>query len=268
MDAAFAEPALAIYAGDLDELARLIATDPRIPVRKSSVGHPTLLQLVACEASELPDAVGAARLLVDGGATLGDPLVAAAGCASRAVLEYLLDEGAVIDGETTWSPLDEALYWANDEIAAMLVRRGARIRALSTAAGLGDLERIETFLESGVPTSVAGPIASPFADTIPEGAADDPAEILDHAFVMAANCGQLDAARVLLDHGARVNSVPPGFHWRGTALHAAIWRGSSEVVAWLMAVGADPAIRDGLVHADALGWARHHDRPELVELLD
>lgn len=191
-----------------------------------------------------------------------------AGCDSRAVLEFLLDRGVHVDGEDrAWTPLDEAVYWANIEIAERLLARGARVRALSTAAGLGDSGAIERFVGGGVLASDAGPIGSPFPDTIPAGLANDPGSIVDHAFVMAIDAGQREAAARLLNEGVNVNAKPPGYHWRGTELHAAVWRGDRGLVEWLLEVGADPEIRDGMVGSDAAGWAVHHGHRELVELL-
>ncbi len=53
MDEGFGSAALAIYAGDIDELRRLLGEDPGLATRVSSVSHPTLLQLVACEESNI-----------------------------------------------------------------------------------------------------------------------------------------------------------------------------------------------------------------------
>jgi ankyrin repeat protein len=274
MDAEFATPALAIFGGELDTLRMLLTDDPDLATRRSSCGHPTLLQLVACEAGDIADPVGAAAVLVEAGAETAGPLVAAAGCNAPAVVEYLLDHGAPVDGTDSWSPLDEAIYWDNTEMAELLRRRRARISRLGTAAGLGDLAAIDGFFAGdGTLLPGAGPIGSPFPDTVPargtEGGADDPQSIVDHAFVMAVNSGRLDAARHLLQRGADVNAAPPGYHWRGTALHAACWRGNQELVEWLLSVGADPSIRDRMegVGADAVGWARHHGHDHLVAAL-
>jgi hypothetical protein len=38
------------------------------------------------------------------------------------------------------------------------------------------------------------------------------------------------------------------------------------MVEWLLSIGADPSIRDGLVDIDAAGWAIHHGHIELVQL--
>ena len=125
---------------------------------------------------------------------------------------------------------------------------------------------IDRFIPNGVLAGDAGPIGSPFPDTIPADLARDPRSIIDHAFVMAVNSGQQAAAATLLDVGAKINAKPPGYHWRGTALHAAVWRGDRDLVEWLLELGADPEIRDGLAHSNAAGWANHHGHPELVEL--
>lgn len=267
MDEAFGPAALAIYTGELDDLQRQLVADPELATRISSVGHRTLLQLVACEASSIENAVGAVEILVGAGAATHAPLVSAAGCGSRDVLEWFLNGGIPVDGEDpVWTPLDEALYWANTDIADLLVARGANVRALSTAAGLGDSAAIDRLVSDKAVSADAGPIGSPFPDTVPNDLANDPTSILDHAFVMAVNVGQQNAAARLIDEGATINATPPGYHWRGAALHAAVWRGNRELVEWLLSLGADPTLRDGLADSDAAGWAQHHGHAGLVEL--
>ncbi|NNE74968.1 MAG: hypothetical protein HKN26_14985 [Acidimicrobiales bacterium] len=274
MDEEFGPAALAIVGGDAEGLRAQLAADAELATRRSSVGHPTLLQLVACEAGQLPNPIETARVLIDAGAVLEPPLVAAAGCGSSKVVDVLLDCGADIDfgidtgiaPECPWTPLDEAIYWCQNDVAARLLARGARVRALSTAAGLGDVFAMDAFFEENMPTADAGPIGSPFSDTVPPELANDRQSILDHAFVMAVNAGQPATAVALLARGAEVNAKPPGYHWRGTALHAACWRGDRDLVRWLLDAGADPTIRDGLADSDALGWARHHGHDHLLDL--
>ncbi len=266
VDEEFGRAAGAIYAGDSDCLASLLSDDPGLATRTSTVGHPTLLQLIACEAGDLPDPIESARLLVEAGAEIAAPLVAAAGCNSVAVVEFLLDRGADIDGDGSWTPLDEALYWANRDMASLLVERGATVRALSTAAGLGSISDVDAFFDGGRLSDRAGPIGSPFPDTVSDEVAHDPQSLLDHAFVMAVNNGQRPFAEALYARGAAVNTKPPGYHWQGTALHAAAWRGDRDLVTWLLSVGADPSITDGLANNNAAGWATHHGHPELLSL--
>lgn len=267
VDAEFETAAIAIYTGELSDLDRELAARPELVTRRSSVGHPTLLQLVACESADLVDPVGAARLLVERGAETWSPVVSAAGCNSVEVLAFLIDSGAAFDRDDVWTPLEEALYWNSRGTIQVLVDHGAPIRSLGAAAGLGDLETIEAFLDGDPIRFDAGPIRSPFPATVPDELTNDPQAIVDHAFVMAINAGQLDAAKRLHAAGARPNERPPGYHWHGTALHAGCWRGDPELVGWLLSIGADPVIRDGLADADAAGWATHHGHPELLQLL-
>lgn len=267
MDPEFETAAIAIYTGQLPDLDRELSTNPGLATRRSSCSHPTLLQLVACEETDLVDPVGAARLLVERGAETWSPVVAAAGCNSAAVLSFFIDSGIAYDREDTWTPLEEALYWASRDTIKLLVEHEAPIRSMAAAAGLGDEQALDKFIAGDPPAVGAGPIRSPFPDTVPEQLANDPQAIIDHAFVMAANTGQLNTATRLHTAGARVNTPPPGYHWKGTALHAATWRGDAAMVTWLLGVGADPTIRDGLANADASGWATHHGHPELVKLL-
>jgi len=53
VDEEFSQGAVAIYAGDTDGLASLLNGDPGLATRTSTVGHRTLLQLIACEAGDL-----------------------------------------------------------------------------------------------------------------------------------------------------------------------------------------------------------------------
>lgn len=267
MDPEFHQAIAAIVTGDLNVLRSVIAADPGLPARRSSCGHPTLLQMVAVEAANLPDVLGAARVLVDAGAPLGEPLVATASVDSREVLLFLLDRGIDVDGDAPWTPLDEATYWCHLELAQILVERGATIGSLRVAAGLGRMDAVRAFFDDGRLRSDAGPILSQFPDTIPDGRDNDPADVVDNAFVMAAGNGWQNVAAFLHDRCARVNAIPPGFHWKGTALHAAVWRGHRSIVEWLLSIGADPTIRDDLVGSDAAGWARHHGHHGLAALL-
>ena len=75
------------------------------------------------------------------------------------------------------------------------------------------------------------------------------------------------AVRWMLDHGADPN-VRWG-HWDAdvTPLHLAAWQGHAEVVEALLAAGADPTIRDSKHNGDALGWAEHSGRADVVRIL-
>ena len=65
MDPEYETAAIAIYTGQLSDLDQELNANPGLVTRRSSCGHPTLLQLVACEEGDLVDPVGSARALVE-----------------------------------------------------------------------------------------------------------------------------------------------------------------------------------------------------------
>jgi hypothetical protein len=266
MDSAFHAAIAAVLMGDHDSLRQVLHDNVGLVRLRSSCGHPTLLQMVACEARNLRNPVGAAAVLVEAGAELSEPLVAAASVDARDVLLFLLDHGVAVDGEAAWTPLDEALYWRHLQLGSILRQRGATVGSLRAAAGLGDVDVLDGFFQASGLRPDAGPIGSPFADTVPAPphAGQD---IIDNAFVLAVQNGHRGCAERLLSRGAVVDAKPPGYHWRGTALHGAVWHGDAVMVEWLLGLGADPTVRDDHVGSDAVGWAQHHRHEAIAALL-
>jgi ankyrin repeat protein len=84
---------------------------------------------------------------------------------------------------------------------------------------------------------------------------------------LLAKRGDPAAVKWLLDNGADPNSR--WAHWDAevTPLHLATLGGNAEVVRLLLAAGADPALRDTKHDGDAVGWAEHFQRPEIVAIL-
>src|SRR5690242_4555011 len=118
MDAKFHPAMAAIESGDLESLKSLVAADPSLATSRSSRGHPTLLQCLVLDGKDKPNSVAMAEVLIDAGAELNEPLISAASINNRAVAELLIDRGAAIDGTGGWSPLEEALYWNNQDVIA------------------------------------------------------------------------------------------------------------------------------------------------------
>jgi ankyrin repeat protein len=198
----------------------------------------------------------------------------------------LLERGAAVDGLGGWSPLEEALYWNNREMIDLLLRRGASIHNLRVAAGLGQLDAIEAFFAAdGTLREDAGHINWPWGDlnTIESSNATravkamlvarfasfshDRQGIIDNALVYACMHGHVDAARWLLERGARINAIPGGFDYAGTALHYASLNGHRRMVEFLIEQGADVDIKDTKVHQTPAGWADHGGHPEIKEIL-
>src|SRR5260370_34217716 len=98
MDAKFHRAIAAIRLEDFETFKALVSQDPTLATSRSSTSHPTLLQCVALEGKgdgkDRPNNVEMARVLIEAGAELNEPLVAAASINNHAVAEVLLDRGA------------------------------------------------------------------------------------------------------------------------------------------------------------------------------
>ena len=286
MDAKFHPAIDAMRAGDVDKLKTLLAADPSLVTSRSSKSHPTLLQAVVLDGKDKPKNVEIVQALIDAGAELNEPLVAAASIGNRAAAELLLDHDAAIDGTGGWSPLEEALYWNNQNVIALLLERGARVQNLRTAAALGRTNLIENYFnEDGSLKPEAGRIDWPFGslDSIACSNHDaagkqsltarinewsqDRQGIVNNAFVYACMHGHIDAAKPLLDKGAEINVIPGGFDYAGTGLHYAALNGHRPMVEFLLVHGADRSITDTKVGSTAAGWADFGCHPDLRDLL-
>jgi ankyrin repeat protein len=287
MDQKFHPAIAAIKAGDVAKLKTLVAEDPSLATSRSTRSHPTLLQCLVLDGKNQPNAQEMATILIDAGAKLNDPLVAAGSIDNRPVAELLLDRGAAIDGTGGWSPLEEALYWNSQNAIALLLERGAKIQNLRTAAALGRTDLIESYFNSdGSLKPEAGKIDWPFGnlETIAGSNHDtagtqlladrvrswsqDRQGIINNAFVYACMHGHIDAAQLLLDKGAAINVVPGGFDYSGTGLHYAALNGHRAMVEFLLAHGADRNVKDTKVGSTAAGWAEYGGHPELRNLLN
>jgi len=286
MDTKFLPAVDAVRSGDLEKFKQVLSEDPLIATSRSSTSHPTLLQCVALDGKDKPNNVEMAAFLVDAGAELNEPLVAASGINNRAVAELLLDRGAAIDGNGGWTPLEEALYWNSQDVIVLLLERGAAIQNLRVAAGLGRTDLIENyFSDDGSLKPEAGKINWPWGDlgTIANSNHDaegkrtltdrvsewsqDQQGVLNNAFVYACMHGHIDAAKLLLEKGAEVNVVPAGFDYAGTGLHYAAFNGHRPMVRFLLDNGADRDVKDTKVNSTAAGWADYSGHTELLDLL-
>ena len=276
----------AIKAGDLERFKDLIAADPSLANTRSTRSHPTLLQCLVLDGKDKPNAVEMAKVLIDAGADLNEPLVAAGSIDNRPVAELLLDRGAAIDGTGGWTPLEEALYWNSRNAIALFLERGAKIQNIRTAAALGRTDLIEGYFNSdGSLKPEAGRINWPWGDLETIAASNHPPTgkktlsdrvnawsqdrqgIINNAFVYACMHGHIDAAKLLLEKGAEINVIPGGFDFAGTGLHYAALNGHRAMVQFLLDHGADRTIRDTKVGTTPASWAEHGGHTELLDLL-
>jgi len=92
--------------------------------------------------------------------------------------------------------------------------------------------------------------------------------IVNNAFVYACAHNRIEAARLLLQKGAEIDAIPPGFDYAGTGLHYAALRGHRQMVEFLLDQGADPNIKDTKVQSTAAGWADYGGHKGLRLLLE
>ena len=97
---------------------------------------------------------------------------------------------------------------------------------------------------------------------------NDSQEVINNAFVYACMHNQIDAASLLLEKGAQINAIPPGFDYSGTGLHYAALNGHRTMVDFLLQHGANANIRDTKVKSTPAGWAEHGRHKELSHYLD
>ena len=284
MDAKFHPAIQAIKSGDIQLLKSLVTTDPTLATSRSSKSHPTLLQCLTLAAQDVSNKVEMARVLIDAGAEINGPLGACASGNNVEVAAALLDAGAEINGMGSWSPLEEALYWSSNDVRDLLLKRGASVHNLRIAVGLGRTDLIESFFNSdGSLKPEAGKIAWPFGDpqdsNLPaqikeelqakiEAWSNESQNIINNAFIYACMHNRIDAAKLLLDKGAEINTIPPGFDYAGTGLHNAAVNGHRAMVEFLIESGADANIRDEKVNGTAAGWADFGGHGDLRDYLE
>ena len=241
-DQVAAELRLAVHAGDVEAIQRLLRNDPALATARlgsKDSGTTTPLHLVTDWPGYFPNGPQIVRLLIDAGAdpnalttsrgaeTTGPgdetPLHYAASSDDADVAEALIDGGADIempDG-SIGTPLDNAVGYGCWHVARLLVARGARVDKAWHAAALGMLGRLDAILGS-----------------------DPPAEDVSQAFWHACTAGQRRAAEYLLSRGADLNWEPDYAH--GTPLDAASGHSTRQenVITWLRGLGARSASSD------------------------
>ncbi len=232
---------LAVRAGDVQAIQRLLRNDPALASARLAAkdgGAKTPLHLVADWPGYFPSGPEIVRLLIGAGADPNalttsrgsetgpgseTPLHWAASSDDVDVAEALIEGGADIetpDG-SIGTPLDNAIGYACWHVARLLVARGARVDKAWHAAALGMLDRLAALLGS-----------------------DPPAEDVSQAFWHACAGGQRRAAEYLLSRGADLGWVPDYAH--GTPLDAASGLGTRQenVISWLRELGARPSSSD------------------------
>ncbi|MCA9667529.1 MAG: ankyrin repeat domain-containing protein [Myxococcales bacterium] len=263
----------AIGAGDVRELARIVAEAPQ--VLHASLDHadvayepgqrPKLLHavfVIAKDRRELP-VVELAGVLLEAGAdpnaVTGDPkgntvLALAAAYGFVDALEPLVRAGASVDDEALdaygMSALDHCLFTATSLASAeRLAQLGAPL-SVTRCAGLGRVDGVRAELD---------------ALRVDEG-------LRVASFLTACMCGRLEVVQLLVEQaGAEPDVFPPGEEFAGigaSGLHWAASAGHLDVVRYLVEhAGADTTMCDDVYQSTALGWAEHAAQQQVVDYL-
>lgn len=180
------------------------------------------------------------------------------------------DVSAHGDGGT---PLVVALFWGHREVAAVLAECGVEPGNLRVAAGLGRPDLARACFDGGGTLTAAARAGRafyrPHSGFPAWRPSDDPQEVLDEALVWAAKSDRPEVMPLLVERGARVDADP----YRGTPLIWAAANGRLKAARWLLDHGADVNRRatfGGPSHGNgvtALHLAAQNDHSEMVELL-
>ena len=244
---------------DLSRLAALLTNDPALAARKLERwrDHPLGAEPLAYIAMlrfdsrrlrlprDLPGTGAVARALLDAGAPVdgkpGDPetpLITAASYGDADVARVLIDAGADIEvaasvdagGVPGGTALLHAAVFGMTEVVDLLVAAGARIHGIEEAAAAGD---------------VSGWLSS-----------DTPIEARIRSLVMAADHERLGVIDEIVAAGTPVDAEDIVFGRQ--ALRIAATNGRPASVERLLALGADPNLRDSREHRTALEWCRRN----------
>ena len=247
----------AVVSGDMATLESLVRQRPDLVRAHSAREHrATLLHYVAANGVEdyrqrtPKNAVDVARFLLGSGAevdalantydggwwqTTMNLLVSSAHPAGAglqsALVDVLADFGAAINGlKDDETPLLTALEFGYIEPAEALVRRGARVDNVVTAAAMGRLDLVQSFVIDKKTLKPGVPLMAPPWRKLPSDAETH----IELAFVWACKFARVPVADFFLDLG--VNPVgTDGYDM--TALHWACANGSLIIIERLIALG-------------------------------
>lgn len=189
---------------------------------------------------------------VEGTALKGSatPLYLAASTGNRTAVDALTAHGANVNAEAAFGgrPFTVAQSQGHREIARLLLESGADActanafgeTALHDAAAENDVDMLRTLLDRGCDPNTMSRVVP---IRLPGGQRAwnmTPRNALTPLHI-AANCGHILAAELLIQHGADINKQD---HQGHTPLHSAVVEGQTEIVSLLLSRGADSAIRN------------------------
>ena len=240
----FEEAVDAVISGDIETLKSLLRREPSLIRMRSSRAHGAMLiHYVAANGVEderqrtSANAVDVANVLIDAGAEIDatfldggsgtTPLVSLvtsfhphkSGVAAELVRVFV-KAGARVDGiKGDGEPLRLALGFEYPESVQALLNCGAKIMNVEIAAGLGELELVEKFVNEG----------------------DISRRELEEAFWCACKYGQTEVVECLLKCGVDIDA---GGGANNTGLMLASQRGRRDTVEMLLGYGASVELKN------------------------
>ena len=277
----FESAADAVVTGDLAALRALVRKNPSLLRDRSARDHhATLLHYIAANGHEgfrqrtPKNAVEIARFLLESGAepdaladmydhrcTTMEMLVSSthphdAGVQS-ALVETIIDFGAAVDGvESNGSPIMTALRFGYPRAAETLVRRGARLDNVISAAAMSRDDLVDAFVADDGSIRPGVRLYDGPWPRLPK----DSQVHLGYALTWGAAFGSIDVVRALLRKGVD----PSGRDMDGPAIHAAAGRGRLDIVRLLLDHGASPESLNeygGTVLGATLWYAHNAPQP-------
>jgi len=285
----------AVVTGDISTLESLLREHRELVRAHSAREHrATLLHYVAANGVENfrqrtpKNAVDVARFLLESGAevdalantydgdwyqTTMNLLVSSAHPAiaglQSALVDVLVDFGAAVNGlKDDETPLFTALDFGYVAPAETLVRRGARVDNVVTAAAMGRVDLVQRFVVDKGTLKTGIPLVAPPWRRVPPNAERH----IELAFVWACKFARVEAAEFFLDLGVNP-AAADGYDM--TALHWATANGSMSVIRRLLALGVPLEAENtwgGTVLNSALHFVVHDpvkgaDYPTVIEAL-
>jgi hypothetical protein len=256
-DATFRRAVDLIDAGDAAGLRAHLNQHPKVAKQRVTFEggnyfrNPTLIEFIAenpIRHGTLPkNIVEVAKVILDAGvdqSALNETLMlVATGRVPRErrvqipLIDLLCDRGTHPD-----SAIYAATVHGEFEAVQALIRRGAGIN-LPVAAALGRIDDFKRLL----------PISG--------------SEDRHLALALAAQFGQVEIVRMLLDAGEDPNRYNQGGHSHSTPLHQAAGAGHEEVVKLLVERGSRLDMKDILWRGTPADWARHEGKAEIEKYL-
>ena len=254
-DSEFERAADAVVTGDIAALSAMLRKNPELVRARSARDHrATLLHYTAANGHEgyrqttPKNAVDVARLLLEAGSepdalahmygydvTTMEMLVSSTHPADAglqpALVDVLVDYGANPSGvDDNGSPVMTAFRFHYPLAADALVRRGARVDNVISAAALGRTGLLDDWVVDGATLAENVKLAK---GPWPRLRAD-PRVHLGYALTWAATWGRIGAVKLLLEKGVD----PSGKDDDATALHFAAAYGHIDIVQLLLEYGA------------------------------